>query len=171
MRAQKLGIMVVLLGLGAVAVALVVRDPERRRVESAFFAYLGDLRMRRFDSASRRVFPDDLTRLKMSALEHASEYVVFRDSVMAFMGVSAPQDLAAVPRERFYEFLLDRTFAEHPEVHEVISQGSVVGTRIIRDGGSATVDATFGVGTRQGRRQFVMHVDLVRLDDEWMVRL
>jgi len=169
----RLAIWLVLAGLalGSAVAAAAVYDSKRKHVEVAFLAYLGDLKTLRFQSASLRMLPADLAALKQAALDRASEYPEFRDAAMRFLGAADPADLAAERKERFFEFLLDRTFGLHPEIHAALSQGSVIGMRIRRDGRKAHVDATLDLPGPGKARHFVMQVDLVELDDEWLVRL
>lgn len=153
------------------AAAAAVWDPARKEIEVAFTAYLGDLKTLRSRSAALRIFPTDLVALKRAALDRASQYPDFRDETLKFMQVREAVELAAVPKERFFEFLLERTFTAHPEVHSALSQGTLAGMHIRREGQSASVDAAISVSSGADRRYFTMHVEMVRADDQWLVRL
>jgi hypothetical protein len=122
-------------------------------------------------SASLRVWPEDLSGLKAVALSRAGDRPEFRQAAEAFFGTADPALLAAQPRERFFEFLMNRTFAAHPEVFTTLSRGEAMGLAIRRTGDDARVEATLQVSV-EGRKELVlMRVDMKRSADLWFVRL
>lgn len=155
---------------GAIS-AYVVWEPERDAIINSFYGYLGDIKQHNVKSASRRIFPDDLTGLKMTAMELASEDSVFREELLNFMEVRSAEELGAVSKEVFFEFLLNRTFERHPEVVLALFSGQVVGFKVIRHHDDAVVEARLRVSTQRGKRDFVMTLSMARLDGEWFVRL
>jgi len=155
----------------SVVLSVAVRDPMQAEVKGAFFGYLGDLRKGDVQSAARRIQPEDLAVLKSAALDRMGADPLFRREGTEFLQRQDPAELTAVPKERFFEWLLARTFREHPEVREVLSQGQVIGVGVRRLGGEADVTATLALKTPEGRQVFTMRLHLSRAEDVWFVRL
>jgi len=163
--------LVAVLAAVSVLLAWVVKDPARQEVRAAFFGYLGDLRQGLNPSASRRILPADLGLLKQGALDRAGSDPVFRGEAMEFLGIGDAAGFTAVPKERFFEFLLDRTMKMHPRVRDVLSEGKVVGTGVKRTGSDADLTASFVLQVPEGPRHFTMRIRLTKVDDAWFLRL
>jgi len=167
----------VLLALVAVLAAVsmllswAIHDPATQEIRAAFFGYTGDLRQALYPSASRRILPADLAGLKAGALDRAGDEPVFRKEAMDFLEVPDASALTAVPKEKFFEFLMTRTVSLHPEVRDVLAQGKVVGTGVRRTGSEADLNASFVLDTPEGRRLFTMRLHLTKVDDVWFLRL
>lgn len=167
----------VLLALVAVLAAVsmllmwVVQDPARQELRQAFFGYLGDLKQGQGASAAKRVLPDDLAALKQGALDRAGADPVFRQDAEVFFETRDAAAMIAVPRERFFEFLLARTMALHPQVRDVLADGKVVGTGVTRAGDEGELTASFAMDVPEGRRLFSMRLRFKKVDDVWMLRL
>lgn len=155
----------------SVVLAVAVRDPAQTEVRTAFFGYLGDLRKGDVQSAARRLWPEDLAVLKSAALDRMGSDPVFRQEAMEFIEKREPAEIASVPKERFFEWLLARTFRQHPEVRDVLSEGQVIGVGVRRLGDEADLTATLALKTPEGRQVFTMRIHLTRRDDLWFVRL
>ncbi len=163
--------LVAVLAVVSMLLSWAIRDPAREDIRAAFFGYVGDLRQGLKASASKRVFPDDLAGLKSSALDRAGSEPLFRQQAMGFLEVRDAADLTAVPKERFFEFLLARTMDMHPQVRDVLSEGKIVGTGVHRTGDEADLTASFALDVPEGRRHFTMRLHLTRVDDVWFLRL
>lgn len=163
--------LVAVLAVVSVLLSWAIRDPAREDIRGAFFGYLGDLRQGQNASASKRVFPDDLAGLKTGALDRAGGEPVFRQQAMDFLEVRDAALLIAVPKERFFEFLLARTLDLHPRVKDVLSEGKVVGTGLHRTGDEADLTASFALDVPEGKRHFTMRIHLTKVDDIWFLRL
>ena len=170
-RFMSVWVVIGALALASLAAAWAVYDPERAKVEEAIGGYVGDLRAALAQSASRRILPKDLADLKQAALVFSSENSDFRLDALSFLGVKDAAELAATPKERFFEFLIERTYARHPEIRMALTEGVLAGTLVRRQGDDATVEVTLRVDTPAGRRTFVMNQALRRSDEVWFVRL
>jgi hypothetical protein len=168
---REAAIAIAVLAVSSAVAIWVVREPEREAIEAAYSGYLGDLRNQRFRSAGLRMDPDDLAGLKRAALVLAGEDRAFRRETLERLEAASAEELGAVPKERFYEYLLERTFDAHPEVRQALLSGETVGMRVRRHGDDAGLEATLRVNTPEGRRHFVMTLKLRRSDDVWFVRL
>ena len=166
-------LLVLIAVLAAVSMLLswAVRDPAREQIRTAFFGYLGDLRQGLDSSVSKRILPEDLVGLKMGALDRAGSDPTFRQRAMEFLGVRDATDIAAVPKERFFEFLLTLTMDLHPHLKEVLSEGKLVGTGVLRTGNEAELTASFALNAPEGPRHFSMRLHLTKVDDAWFLRL
>jgi len=170
-RKRYVGFLVVALVGASVLVVLQTYDPERKAVELAFNGYFGDVKHMLGPSAASRVFPEDLAALKEAALLYAGSRTEFRADAFAFLGVTDAAGLGRQTKERFFEFLLDRTRRMHPEVLQTLNEGRLMGTKIRRRDDVAYVEATFAVETSAGPRRFVMRLQMLRSDDIWFVRI
>jgi hypothetical protein len=168
---RETAIAIAVLAVSSAVAIWVVREPEREAIEAAYSGYLGDLRNQRFRSAGMRMYPDDLVGLKRAAIELAGEDRAFREATLDRLEAASAEELGAVPKERFYEYLLERTFTAHPEVRQALLSGETIGMRVRRHGDDAGVEATLRVATPEGRRHFVMTLKLRRTDETWFVRL
>ncbi|MBP7125653.1 hypothetical protein KBD49_04730 [Myxococcota bacterium] len=155
----------------SVVLSVAVRDPVQAEVKTAFFGYLGDLRKGDVQSAARRVWPEDLAVLKSAALDRMGSEPLFRQEGTEFLERQEAAEITSVPKERFFEWLLHRTFREHPEIRDVLSEGQVIGVGVRRTGGEADLTATLALKTPEGRQVFTMRLHLTRRDDLWFVRL
>jgi hypothetical protein len=164
-------ILIAILMVAAITVVITVYNPERARVREAFISYVADLRAGRWESAARRVYPEDLHSLRVSAINKASTSAEFRRDLWSFLDEKDPAALRAVPTIKFFEFLMDRTFRTHPEVKDAISYGQLdyLSIRTLDD--PATVDARIAVETPRGIEYFSMRVRMIQVDDFWFVRL
>jgi hypothetical protein len=163
--------LVAVLAAVSLLLAWAVQDPARAQVREAFFGYLGDLRQGLPESASHRVLPADMAALKQAALERVGSDPLFRSDAEAFFARTDPAELVALPKEKFFEFLLARTLKQHPAVRDVLAEGKVVGTGVRRSGGEADLTATLALDTPEGRRMFTMRLHLTRMEDIWFLRL
>jgi hypothetical protein len=165
-------VLVVVMASLAVIGAWIMHDPARDAIRISFHGYIGDLKTRNFSSASHRILPDDLGALKASALVRLSESRAFREEAMTFFEVANSAAVASVAREGFFEFLLVRTFAQRPEIHDVLSDGQVLGLTIRRAGEDAEAEATLGLDLPEGgMRYFSLKLRFRRSEDVWLVRL
>ncbi|HOU52700.1 MAG TPA: hypothetical protein PLQ97_02085 [Myxococcota bacterium] len=169
-RSVVLAALAVLAGT-SVVLSVAVHDPMQAEVKAAFFGYLGDLRKGDVQSAARRVWPEDLAVLKSAALDRMGSDPLFRRDGETFFERQDPAEITSVQKERFFEWLLARTFREHPEVRDVLSEGQVIGVGVRRLGGEADLTATLALKTPEGRQVFTMRLHLTRRDDLWFVRL
>jgi hypothetical protein len=163
--------LVVVLSLVSALLSWAIQDPAREQVRAAFFGYLGDLRQGQGASAARRILPEDLFHLKQGALEKAGGEPEFRSRLQDFLGVRDAAELTAVPKERFFEFLMLRTQEQHPHVKDVLSEGKVEGTGVNRTGNEAEMSASFALSVPEGRRSFSMRLHFTKVDDVWFLRL
>jgi hypothetical protein len=171
-RRKKVAILLILVLLGAAGLAMhQIHDPERAYIEVAFYGYMGDLKMARADSAALRVFPDDLLKLKNAALETFAANDEFRSALMEFFRTKDPATVMSQPRERFFEFLIERTMEAHPEVLMTLSEGSVIGLEIARDGDNARVTATIKFVHEKTVGWRLMRLRMALQDEEWWIRL
>lgn len=163
--------MIAILMVAAVTVVVTIYNPERARIRQAFISYVADLRLGRYESAARRVLPEDLHSLRVSAINKASVSTEFRQDLGSFLNERDPAALRAIPTTKYFEFLMNRTFRTHPEVKEAIAYGEMdyLSIRTLDD--PAEVDARIAVETPQGLVYFTMRVRMVEVDDFWYVRL
>lgn len=146
-------------------------DPERTRIEEYVHAYLGDLRMRNGASASRRIWPEDLDALKAATLVEAGSDSTYRAAAYAFLGIGEAQELAALPRERFFEFHLSRLEGQRAELFRALSTSVPAGMSVHRRGDTADVKVVLLPDARDYSARFSMNLRVVRSDDIWFIRI
>lgn len=155
-----------------VAVGLLQRERELTRVEQTVLAYVGDLKTWRLRSAARRIDPDYLLQLKQDALILASDSERFRDELLSHLFVSRPEEAMAVPKEKFFEFLVQRVRRLHPELVQALVRGRIVGMEATRSGSTASATVTMELtGNSTTPRWFVLKTGLVRRGNTWFIVL
>jgi len=169
--AKGLFVLLAVLLCVTVVTVFVVYDPELSTIRRRAIAYVGDLQKRDIHSAGRRVFVEDLSVLKESALEQAALSREFRARAEKFFGVSEMSEMGKQTKELFFEFMIDKVYEDRPELMEALRRGKVAGVSVKRDGAQATADTMISLATDEGKRQFVMHLKLVRHEGEWWIRI
>ena len=168
-RIGAIGVLLVV-AIGA-AVGALHADPELARIETAVMGYVGDLRLWRLKSAAKRVDPQYLLLLKRAAIRRAGESPFFREELYEYFGLSDASDALSVPKERYFEFLVERVRRLHPEVVRALVQGRIVGMEVRRSGDAAFVQVTMELSDGGKRRWFVLRVGLVRRGGAWYIVL
>lgn len=171
-RTRKIAIgVVVTLSLIAVGIAYYFHDGERGEIRRAFLAYLGDLKQEQYNSAASRVLLNDLVTLKQGAIQLAGESLSFRNEVEHYFKVDTANALVAIPADRFFGFLVTRTFEKNAELERVVQNGVFQGMKIERSGEDAESDARLRLESPDGQRESSLRLSFVKKDDTWFIRL
>lgn len=168
---HRMVILTGLLAVAAIATWWATRDPEVRLVEQAVREYVGDLKAQNLTSASRRIFPDDLLELKEAALFKAGIQESFRAEALEFFQARDLDEVRRASRERFFEFLLLRTFVQHRRLFGYLAGGQIAGVQIQRDGDEARALVSVDVDVPEGRRRLTMKAGLIKRDGVWWIRI
>jgi hypothetical protein len=153
------------------AIVAVGWDPERARIEEHVHAYLGDLRARNGESASRRIWPDDLDALKAATLVEAGDDSAYRAAAYAFLGIDGAPELAALPKERFFEFHLSRLETQRAELFRALSGSLPASMSVYRRGDTADVTVVLLPDARDYATRFSMNLRVVRSEGVWFIRI
>lgn len=146
-------------------------DPEKRLIEQAAREYVGDLKTFAIESASHRIFPDDLFELKNAALFNAGIKDSFRAEALAFFEAKDLEELRKAPKERFFQFLLNRTYKQHRHLFDSLALGKVVGVRVKRKGTEAEAAVFVDVARPEGKRRLTVRTYLINRDGTWWIRI
>lgn len=168
---KRLFVVLVVLLVASVVTVYLAHDAEVDEIHRMALGYVGDLQNKQVQSASRRVLPDDLMALKASAMEHAALSIEFRADAETFFKTRDVAEMEAQSKERFFQFLVWRTFELHPLIHEALRRGKIAGVSTSRNGDAGKVDVALSLATDDGDRRFVMRLELSRLDEQWWIRI
>ena len=145
-------------------------DPEADEVEFVTRKYVGNLQTEAFLSAGHFVYPQNLIDLKHSAILKAGMNEGFRQEILRAMNVASLEELTRVPKERFFDFLVKRSFAYYKSTFEMIKKGTVIGVKVRRKKDNAWVQVSFRLVEDSIQKRFRMRLALKK-ENAWFVLL
>jgi len=163
-------IFALLLILAVVGSIILNYDPEAEAIEFVAREYVGNLQGETFLAAGQYVYPQNLIELKQSAIQKAGMNEGFRQEILRALGVASLEDLRSVSKERFFEFLVKRSFAQHNRTFEIIRKAKVIGVKVRRKKDKAWAQVSFRLVEDSVEKRFRMRLKL-KNENGWFVML
>lgn len=146
-------------------------DKESKEVEIAARMYLGDIKIGQIVSASHRIYPEDLLRLKEAAQFKAGVNEEFRREMLEYFQARDLDEVRSLPRQRFFEFLLYRTMRLYPDLFGLLASGRISGVKVRRHDDEAEARISVDVEGPSGKRRLSVFLRLAKSEGVWWVRI
>jgi hypothetical protein len=164
-------IVVALLSLvGVIATIVLSYDPEADAIGFVVREYVGNLKAETFLGAATYVHPQNLVELKQSAIRKAGMNEDFRQEILGALNVASLEDLASVPKERFFDFLVKRSLSQHTKTFDMLKKATVIGVKIKRRKDMAWVRVSLSLVEDSVQKRFRMRLSL-KNENGWFVLL